>query len=686
MSIDVALSYAGEDDGVAVEVASGLRNAGLEVFRYKDSPLVDGPDVSERLQRLYASECRSVVLLISRHYIGPDRSIPRTEMLASLASGRPVVLALLDSMSLPKPLVQGSQETGLVEYYDLRRNSRSPLHIAGFVDYVVRRTAIRLGEPTTQSGRFRVLMVSPEYLGYAVHGGLGVAVAGLAESLATQGHDVRVLVPSLTEEASESLDPLPSEADMADALCVRARRIRHVTMNWIENHTTSVSYGYGYGQGDRPVRSFHQAVQRYLVPDEIASAWWVRGQTERVMNYCRLVADIIARLALSSESRPDIIQLHDWTTAFAARTIRLELERRGLGRIPIVLTVHNGSHIGIDPKMLEQGRGWLSRCVMSLFGRSKSLLTFPDASYGSLLEAGIAEADATTTVSPTYAVQLAGAHPDVDETISARAANRGVVGILNGVRYEDLAIGDPDGQDSIVPPDEDAFWAWKRRIRAAVLTKLGGPVRPDDMLVVYLHRLVEQKGIVELLEARKQLAQIYGVFIVVAGQPGNKAIRRSVERLGGNLKGLAHWLDFDERNRLLAAADAILMPSRFEPCGLTHLEGMHFGAVPIVSERDGFLDSVVEYRKDGGFGIWVSDTTAAGIASAVSEARRLFLNRPLWATMARNARSCDHSWARPGGPTTQYLALFSGLVGRRKADVDRADPTAGFDPTGPGTA
>jgi starch synthase len=291
-----------------------------------------------------------------------------------------------------------------------------------------------------------------------------------------------------------------------------------------------------------------------------------------------------------------------------------------------------------------------------------------------LTKAAVYHATLLTTVSPTYAreIQTGAFGCGLDGILAERAGD--LVGILNGIDVEEW---DPATDPHIAAHFDADDPSGKAKCKAALQREAGLPVRADVPVLALIARMVPQKGIDVFAHA---LDTILGweVQLVLLGSGDPEAERFFTARARARRDRLCAWFPFDDAraHRLQAGADFFLMPSRFEPCGLSQLYAMRYGTLPIVRATGGLADTVVNYDEAGGRGTGFvfhdlrSDSLADTVGWAISTwyDRRLHVER-----MRRRAMALDHSWERAA---SQYADLYRAAYARRRGH--------GFE-TAPGT-
>jgi starch synthase len=284
--------------------------------------------------------------------------------------------------------------------------------------------------------------------------------------------------------------------------------------------------------------------------------------------------------------------------------------------------------------------------------------------YGGVgyLKAGLAYADRVTTVSPTYAAEIRSPEGGMGLDGVLRAVGGRLVGILNGI---DTAVWDP-ARDQRLPARFDVRRLAGRAVcKAALQGRLGLAADAGAPLFGVVSRLTWQKGLDLLLAALPTLLAAGGQLAVLgAGEPALSdgfaaAATAWPGRIGCHIgydEGLAHLIQ--------AGSDAFIVPSRFEPCGLTQLCALRYGALPVVARVGGLADTVVDANDmalaaGAGTGVMFAPPAREMLESALSRTAALWRDPPTWRRLQRNAMATDVSWRRPA---SRYAALFRDLL------------------------
>jgi starch synthase len=348
------------------------------------------------------------------------------------------------------------------------------------------------------------------------------------------------------------------------------------------------------------------------------------------------------------EFRPDLVQAHDWQAAMTPAYMRY----MGVPR-PSVVTVHNLAFQGQFPAGVFGGLE-LPPQAFALDGVEY---------YGGVgfLKAGIANATAITTVSPTYAQEITtpAQGMGLDGLIRARA---GVLhGIANGI---DVEVWNPETDPHLAATYSARAPKGRIANRRAVETRFG--LDPDqDALFVVVSRLTWQKGI-DLLAAVADGLVAEGAKLAVLGT-GEGDLEAAFLSLAGRHRGrVGAVIGYDEAlaHRMQGGGDAIVIPSRFEPCGLTQLCGLRYGCVPVVARVGGLADTVIDanlaaLQAGVATGFQFAPVDGGGLASALLRAIRLHRTPKAWASVQRQGMKADVSWDHSAA---QYADLFASLA------------------------
>ena len=486
----------------------------------------------------------------------------------------------------------------------------------------------------------RLLHTAAEVFPLVKTGGLADVVAALPQALAGLGEDVRLLLPGLPA-LCEHLSAAEEVATLGP--CFGAARVRllrgrlpaiGLDVYLVEAPMLYARPGGPYAAADGT--QWPDNLQRYGL------LGWIAGQ--------------VAAGDLDPDWKPQVVHAHDWHAALACAYLRAH-PGHGVGS---VYTIHNLAFQGLYP-----------REDLALLGLPGAFLSPAGLEYHgqlSFMKAGLKFADRITTVSPGYAREIA--TPEfghgLDGVIRAREAV--VSGILNGI---DQAVWNPAQDPALAQPFDPHGLDGKAACKAALQAEAGLARQADGPLLAMVSRLSAQKGIDLVLQALPALLEM-GCQVLVQGS-GEPALESALRDAAAAHPGrVAAFIGYDEAraHRIVAGADAVLMPSRFEPCGLTQLYGMRYGTVPVVRRVGGLGDSVVDShdatRRTGvATGFVFEEATATALAGAVSRLLACWREPPAWRALQQAAMAQDFGWS---GPARQYQALYRELL----ADLARS--------------
>jgi starch synthase len=338
-----------------------------------------------------------------------------------------------------------------------------------------------------------------------------------------------------------------------------------------------------------------------------------------------------------------VLHPHDWHTALAPVYLRTVYAGRPFyDAVACVLSVHNAGYQGLyGPEVVE------------LLGLPPEVEHWSRMEYyGQInwLKGGLAYADWVTTVSPTHAYELrtpAGGFGLHDFFI---AMGDRLVGILNGIDQE---LWDPEHDTVVAQPYSRADLTGKVACKAALQAAAGLPVNPDVPVVGMTARLAKQKGF-DLILGDGLLYRLGGAQFIFLGE-GDPYYRDGLAEVARNLPDrVAAFFDFteDREHRLLAGADMLLMPSQYEPCGLTQMRAQRYGALPVVRRVGGLSDTV----EDQVTGFVFDDFTTQALEVALRRAFALYPDRAAWQEHMRVAMARDFGWERSA---KRYLDLYA---------------------------
>ena len=499
------------------------------------------------------------------------------------------------------------------------------------------------------SKKMQIVFASAECAPFVKTGGLGDVAGSLPAALVRAGAEVIVMVPKYATIKDEYKAQMEHFADFYVSLGWRneycgLEKLEHdgVTYMFIDNER--------YFARDYPYGFFDDG--------------------ERFAFFSKAITESLQHLPAGFEC--DILHCNDWQTALAPVFLREFYQGLPLyDRVKTVFSIHNVAFQGqFSDTVMEDILG------VAHIPAAASQLRCDACSINYMLGA-LRYADAITTVSPTYASEIQ--TPEFGEGLDGvlRERSYALQGILNGI---DVAGFDPATDKRIAANYTVEDRSGKAVCKAKLQEELGLEVRDDRPLMVMVTRLTRQKGMDLVMYALDRILA-GGVQVAVLGT-GDRDYEDGLRYFQDKYPGtMAARIEFDPAlsQRMYAAADMFLMPSKFEPCGLSQIIAMRYGTLPIVRETGGLKDTVIPYNEFTGEGTGFSFTNFNGdeMGDAVFRAARLFWdNRDAWNQLITQAMSQDFSWTRSAD---KYLDLYFFMhpeIERPAAVVDESEAVA----------
>ncbi len=507
------------------------------------------------------------------------------------------------------------------------------------------------------SKKMQIVFASAECAPFVKTGGLGDVAGSLPAALVRAGAEVIVMVPKYATIKDEYKAQMEHFSDFYVSLGWRneycgLEKLEHdgVTYMFIDNER--------YFARDYPYGFFDDG--------------------ERFAFFSKAITESLQHLPAGFEC--DILHCNDWQTALAPVFLREFYQGLPLyDRVKTVFSIHNVAFQGqFSDTVMEDILG------VAHIPAAASQLRCDACSINYMLGA-LRYADAITTVSPTYAGEIQ--TPEFGEGLDGvlRERSYALQGILNGI---DVAGFDPATDKRIAANYTADDRSGKAVCKAKLQEELGLEVRDDRPLMVMVTRLTRQKGMDLVMYALDRILA-GGVQVAVLGT-GDRDYEDGLRYFQDKYPGtMAARIEFDPAlsQRMYAAADMFLMPSKFEPCGLSQIIAMRYGTLPIVRETGGLKDTVIPYNEFTGEGTGFSFSNFNGdeMGDAVFRAARLFWdNRDAWNQLVTQAMSQDFSWTRSAD---KYLDLYFFMhpeIERPAAVVDEpeavAEPVAAEEP------
>jgi starch synthase len=480
----------------------------------------------------------------------------------------------------------------------------------------------------------RVLHVASEVFPLLKTGGLGDVIGALPAALQRRGVDARVLLPGFPEIRSgiEAPRRLITFGPVFGASIVTLTAGR---LPQSDVRVYVIDAPFLYARKGNP----------YVAPDG-------RPWPDNQMRF-GLLGWIAAHLAggeLDARWQPQIVHGHDWHAGLAP----VYMSTHPLIAARSVFTIHN---------LAFQGLFALDDC--SALGLPRDSLTPAGLEFHghlSFMKGGLTYSDRLTTVSPGYAREILTEQFGFGLEGVLKQRSGSLTGILNGVDYD---VWNPETDRAIAQRFDADAPGGKAACKSALCRELGLATEPERPLLVVVSRLTEQKGLDLLLAALPRLIQGGGQLALLGAGDAELELgfQRAAERYPGRV---AVRIGFDEdlSHRMVAGADAIVVPSRFEPCGLTQLYGLRYGTLPLVQRVGGLADTVVDASEDNlkahratGFVFWPAQQSS--LEAAIDRLVALYKEPKRWRRVMATAMAQDYSWS---SSAEHYETLYRELA------------------------
>ncbi len=477
----------------------------------------------------------------------------------------------------------------------------------------------------------KILFAASEGMPFVKTGGLADVIGALPKEIIKKGADIRVILP-LYRAIDSSF-----RSRMEHVLYF------YINLGWRRQYVGIEKY-------------VHEGVTFYFVDNEqYFGRDYIYGkggdEGERFAYFCKAVLEALPKL----DFEPDVISCHDWQTGLIPALLKAQYKQLDFYKdIKTVFTIHNLLFQGIYP--IEATEELLS---LGSWAYTPDNLEF----YGqcSFIKGGLVFADRITTVSPTYAEEILSPYYGERMDGLLRSRRNVLSGILNGI---DTVEYDPEIDPLIERNYTAATFEIKKENKAFLQRELGLQEDPDAPLIAMVTRLSAQKGL-DLVERVLDGIMATGAQVVVVGMGESKYM---------DLFGWAQWkyagrlaacfqMNHALAHRVYAAADLFLMPSMFEPCGLSQLISLRYGTLPITRETGGLRDTVLSYNEftGDGNGFTFFNYNAHDMLHVIERAVRMYHeDRQTFEFLARRAMTGEYGWDQSA---TKYLALYEELTG-----------------------
>ena len=475
----------------------------------------------------------------------------------------------------------------------------------------------------------KILFVTSEAHPLIKTGGLADVCGSLPKALTELSQDIRLILPNYQAlKASENVKFLTSiRIDNRNINILETLMPDSQVIVWL------VDYPAYYNYPGNP----------YV--DEQGEPW--SNNAERFGLFCRIVTEV-AMNRINQDWQPDVVHCNDWQSGLVPAFLSLEE-----GRPSTVFTIHNMAYQGLFPLT--------SASVLNLPGQLWHPAGLEFHGMLSFIKGGLVYSDYITTVSPTYALEIQTAEfgYGLEGLLEHRKEFLG--GIINGI---DLDQWDPEKDPNIFQCYSAKTLGKKLLNKTALQAKLGLPIEEHIPLFGLIGRLVEQKGIDLLLDCFSEMITMKLQFVLLGS--GDKVFEKQLQEFAELYPDkIAIKIGYDEAlaHLIEAGADAFLMPSRFEPCGLNQMYSQRYGTVPIVRKTGGLADTVIDALPETlgnqtATGIVFNEASPSALLEAIKRTLILYSMPDSWKKIQVNAMGKDFSWQRSA---KQYLELYQTL-------------------------
>ena len=483
--------------------------------------------------------------------------------------------------------------------------------------------------------RRSVAFIGSECYPFVKTGGLGDVMSALPKSLAKLNIDVKVILPRYKCIPQKFQEKMEYRGSFDMNLCSDGKQYYVGIMEYQEDGV----------------------VYDFIDNDEFFS--WGNPYTnliDDIPKFCYFAKAALAALNYLNWT-PDVVHCHDWQAALVPLYLRTCFQDTDVGRAISVLTIHNLKFQGIyDRKKIQYWSGLPDY----VFNKDCMIQNWLDAN---MLKGGIAYSNKVTTVSNTYAWEIQTEEYGEGLAEHLRYHNNKILGIVNGI---DTDIWNP-ATDKLLAADYDEKSAIKNKKvnKKALQESLGLDVDEHKMVIGLISRLTNQKGLDLVNDVIPGIMDEHTQVVVLG--TGDSQYENTFRYYENKYKGnFCAYIAYNENvaHNIYAGCDALLVPSRFEPCGLTQLIAMRYGAVPIVRETGGLKDTVQPYNmfENTGNGFTFDRYESGLLYDAINRAKTLYFeNRKSWDDMVIRDMNKDVSWEKSA---KQYKDMYVGLTPR----------------------
>ena len=483
------------------------------------------------------------------------------------------------------------------------------------------------------SKRLKILLAASEGQPFSKTGGLADVMGALPIALYEKGHDVRTILPKYqcVTDCKKKIDPLDIEFNIPIG---------------VKTHTVRLSKS-----------TLAEKVPVYLVENDFFfnrdGIYGTQGtdypdNADRFIFFCRAILESCKALSFY----PDIIHLNDWHTGLVPVYLKLEYAQdENFKSIRTIFSIHNLAY-----------QGNYDAETMNLTGLPDSLFSQDGLEFYnqfSFMKGGLVYADLLTTMSPTYSKEIMTSELGCGMEGLLKLREQDLTGILNGVDYEEW---NPETDSKVITNYSSKNIKGKLKCKRDLMKTFSLTVPESTPIIGMVTRLSEQKGIDLIMEALDEIINFGAAFVLLGtGNPDYEKFFQSAQQKYPGKCGVRFEFDETLSHKVIAGSDIFMVPSRYEPCGLTQMYALRYGTIPLVRAVGGLHDTVTEYQPNSGkgSGFKFNGYEKEALIETVRKALTLYQTKSAWKKLIKNAFAEDFSW-----PVTadKYLQIYRKVI------------------------